>query len=140
MFKYHEVIKCLSINMKHILLNNLESIHSLVIRFGQFTLYYQRQIAIKKLCEKCGPESSSKLFLIFKESFTKRNLKRYVCLGQIMICPNMVQTNFDGFAITYLIYAGCFTSFIFRQRSSLILCKHRRVWNQFSCCSFHRIF
>ena len=33
-FKYHDIIKGLSWNMKHILLNNLKSKHSLVMKFG----------------------------------------------------------------------------------------------------------
>ena len=58
---------------EHILLNNLESKHSLVMKVGQFMKYYKRKNFIKELYEKCGLETSSKLFLIFKESSVKRN-------------------------------------------------------------------
>ena len=50
-----------------ILLNNLRSKHSLVIKFGQFMYYYKRKFFIKKLYKKYGPESSSRPFLIFKD-------------------------------------------------------------------------
>ena len=54
-------------NKKHILLNNLGSKHSLVIKFGQFMYYYKRKCFIKKLYKKYGPETSSRPFLIFKD-------------------------------------------------------------------------
>ena len=67
-------------NTKHILLNNLGSKCSLVMKFGQFMQYY------KKLYEKCGLETSSRPFLIFKESSVKKILWRSVCwFGQILI-------------------------------------------------------
>ena len=62
-------------NTKHILLNNLGSKHSLVKKFGQFKQYYKRKFFIKKIYEKCGLETSSRPFLIFKESSAKRNLR-----------------------------------------------------------------
>ena len=65
-------IKCL--NTKHILLNNLRSKHSLVI----WPVYVTSKMKffIKKFCENCGLEASSRPFLIFKESSVKRNLRR----------------------------------------------------------------
>ena len=39
----------------------------------------QNKFLIKKFYEKCGLETSSRPFLIFKESFVKRNLRRSVC-------------------------------------------------------------
>ena len=41
-------------NTKHILLNNLGSKHSLVIKFGQFLQYYEAKFFIKKFYKKCG--------------------------------------------------------------------------------------
>ena len=71
--------------MKHILLNNLGSKRSLVMKFGQFMQYY-KIIFIKKFYEKCGLETSSRPFLIFKESSVKKILWRSVCwFGQILI-------------------------------------------------------
>ena len=75
---------------------SLESKHSLVMKFGQF-LHYKREIFIKNFYEKCGLKSSSRPFLIFKES-------------SLML---IWRTNFDSFAITYLIQVACFENFIF---------------------------
>ena len=59
---------------KSILLNNLESKLSLVMKVGKFMSYYKRKIFIKKKKkEKYGLETSSGPFLIFKESSVKRN-------------------------------------------------------------------
>ena len=41
-------------NTKHILLNNVGSKHSLLVKFGQFMWYYKRKIVIKKFYEKRG--------------------------------------------------------------------------------------
>ena len=73
-------------NRKHILLNNLGSKHSLVMKFGQFMQYYKIIFFIKKFYEKCGLETSSRPFLIFKESSVKKILWRSACwFGQILI-------------------------------------------------------
>ena len=56
--------------MKHILLNNLESKHSLVINLGQFMKYYKRSLFIKIFYEKCDLET--KLQTLF-------NLQRILC-------------------------------------------------------------
>ena len=40
----------------------------------------QNNFFIKKFYEKCGQESSSRLFLIFKESFVKKN---YIVFSRI---------------------------------------------------------
>ena len=58
-------------NTKHILLNNLRSKRSLLMKFGQFMYYYKRKFFIKKLYGTCELETSSRLFLIFKESSVK---------------------------------------------------------------------
>ena len=55
--------------MKHILLNNVGSKHSLVMKSGQFMKYCKRNIFIKKLYEKYGLETRP--FLMFKESSAK---------------------------------------------------------------------
>ena len=79
--------KCLeALNTEHILLNILGSKHSLVMKFGQFMYYYKRKTFIKKLYKKYDLETSSRHFLIFKESPVKRNLRRSVCsFGQILV-------------------------------------------------------
>ena len=62
-----------ALNMKHILLNNFRSEHSLAMKFGQFMYNYKINFFIKKFYEKCGLETSSRPFLNFKESSVKRN-------------------------------------------------------------------
>ena len=66
-------------NTKHMLLNNLGSKHSLVVKFGQFIYYHKINFFVEKICENCGLETSSRLFPIFKESSIKRNLRRPAC-------------------------------------------------------------
>ena len=51
-------------------------------------------IYIKKFYEKCDLETSSRLFLIFKESSAKKEPEEVSLL---------IWANFDKFAITYLI-------------------------------------
>ena len=63
-------------NTKHILLNNLGSKRSLVMKFGQFMQYYKIIFFVKRFYEKCGLETSSRPFLIFNESSVKRILWR----------------------------------------------------------------
>ena len=62
---------------QNILLNNLGSKCSLVMKFDQFMQYYKIIFFIKKFYEKCDLETSSRPFLIFKKS----SLKRF-CEGQ----------------------------------------------------------
>ena len=51
------------------------------MKFGQFMLYYKRKIFIKKLYERHGLESSSRPFLIFKESSVKGiSLREGLCV------------------------------------------------------------
>ena len=87
-FRYSNVMtssNALAWNTKHNLQNNLRSKESLVMKLGQF-VYYKTKFFIKKLCEKCGLETSARPFLIFKEYFVKRNLRRSACwFGQILI-------------------------------------------------------
>ena len=73
-------------NTKQNLLNNLGSKHSLIMKFGQYVHYYKIQFCIKKICERCGLETSSRPFLIFKGFSVKRNLRRSACwFGKISI-------------------------------------------------------
>ena len=64
---------------RNILSNNLGSKHSLVMKFGQFMKYYKIKFFIEKFYEKCGLETSSRSFLVFKESSVKRILRRSTC-------------------------------------------------------------
>ena len=61
------------------ILNNLGSKHSLVIKFGQLREYDKIKFFIKNVFEKWGLETSSRPFLIFKESFVNRILWRSAC-------------------------------------------------------------
>ena len=78
-FKYHDVIKCPSMKLKHILVNNLGSKHTLEMKFGQVIQYYKINFFIKKFYEKFNLETSSKPFLIFKKSSVKKILWRSAC-------------------------------------------------------------
>ena len=60
--------------MKHILLNNLRSKYSLVMKFGQFMQYYKKKFFIKKFSGKWDLETSSRSFLIFKDSSEKKKI------------------------------------------------------------------
>ena len=64
---------------RNTLLNNLGGKPSLVIKFGQFVQYYKIIFFIKNFYEKCGLETSSSPFLIFKESSVKKILLRSAC-------------------------------------------------------------
>ena len=66
-FKFHDVIKCLSINKTYILLNNLGSKHSLLIKFGQFSSYSLRNNFIKNFYKNCGLKTSPRPFCVCKE-------------------------------------------------------------------------
>ena len=105
--------------MKYILLINLGIKHSLVIKFGQFM--WKIIFFINIFYEKCGLETSSKPFFNLLE--ISKSKSEEVCM--------LILTNFNSFAITYLIYAGCFKNiiFIFLDRS---FC---RIfwWNAFLC-------
>ena len=87
-FRYSNVMtssNAKAVNTKHILLNYLGSKHSLLLKFGQFMYYYKRKFFIKKLYKKYCQQTSSRPFLIFKESSVKRNLRRSMCwFGQYL--------------------------------------------------------
>ena len=72
-------------NTKHMLLNNLGIKRSLVMKLGQFMQYYKIILFIKKFYEKCDLKTSSRPFLILKESSVKTILWRPVCFGNILI-------------------------------------------------------
>ena len=76
-------------NTKHILLKNLGSKCSLVMKFGQFMQYYKMIFLIKKLYEKHG--------LAFF------NFQKTLCKKDSVKVSMLIWTNFDRFAITYLI-------------------------------------
>ena len=79
---------------RNILLNNLGSKRSLVMKFGQFMQFYKIIFFIEKLYENCGLETSSRPFLIFKG---------FLCKKDSVEVSMLIWTNFDRFAITYLI-------------------------------------
>ena len=88
--------------MKHILLNNLGSKYSLVVRFGQLLWYYKKKIIIKNLHEQCDLETSFKTL----PKILRGNKSEEVHL--------LILTNFDCFVITHLIEVGCFKNIIFQ--------------------------
>ena len=54
-------------NKKYILLINLGSKHSLLMKFGQFMSYYKRKKFVKKLYKNCDLKTSSRHFGDCKE-------------------------------------------------------------------------
>ena len=52
------------------LLKNLRSKHNLLLKFGQFILYYKRKKIIKKFYRTCDLKTSSRSFCVFKELST----------------------------------------------------------------------
>ena len=62
------------------------------MKFGQFMQYSKKKFFIRKLSEKFGLETSSRPFLIFKDSSEKKS-------GEVSV---LIWTNFDSFANTYL--------------------------------------
>ena len=57
-------------NKKYILLKNLESKHSLLMKFDQFMSYYARKIFMKKFYKNCVLKTSSRPFFVCKELST----------------------------------------------------------------------
>ena len=57
---------------KHILLINLGSKHTLVIKFCQFMQHYKRAIFNKKFLKKRGLETSSRPFFDFQRILSKK--------------------------------------------------------------------
>ena len=55
---------------RNILLNNLGSKDSLLMKFGQFMSYYRRKNFIKKLYKNCDLKTSSRRFCVCKELIT----------------------------------------------------------------------
>ena len=70
-FRFHNVIKCLSMKQEYILLNNLGSNHSLLMRFGQFMSYSKRNNFIQKFY-KNWPENQFQALLCLQR--IKHNL------------------------------------------------------------------
>ena len=64
-FKFRDIIKCLSIKQEYISLNNLGSKYSQLMRFGQFMSYYKK--LIKKFYKNCYLKTSSRPFCVCKE-------------------------------------------------------------------------
>ena len=63
-------------NTKLILLYNVRSKVSLVMKFGEFMQLYKLKFFIRKFCEIYCLETSSKLSLIFREFSVERNLRK----------------------------------------------------------------
>ena len=74
-FKFHDVIKCLSMKHETFYWINWE-VHSLVMKFYKFMSYHKTKFFIKKLYEKFGLKTNSRPFSIFKKSSVIRNLPR----------------------------------------------------------------
>ena len=69
----HQILKHKTRN--NILLNNLGSKHSLLIKFGQFMSYYKREKFIKKYYKNCDLKTSSRPFCVCKELSITSNWK-----------------------------------------------------------------
>ena len=57
-------------NKKYILLSNLRSKHSLLMKFGQFMSHYKRRTFIRKFYKNCDLKTSSRPFCAGKELST----------------------------------------------------------------------
>ena len=55
------------LNKKYILLDNLGSKHSQLMKFGQFKSYYNRKKMYEKIQKNCDLRTSSRLFCVCKE-------------------------------------------------------------------------
>ena len=55
---------------KYILLSNLESKYSLIMKFGQFMSHFKRTIFIKVFSKICVLETSSRLFCVYEKVST----------------------------------------------------------------------
>ena len=60
-------MKYIKQNKKYILLNNLGSKHSLLIKLGQFMSYYKRKNFLKKFNKNCDLKTSVRLFCVCKK-------------------------------------------------------------------------
>ena len=56
-------------NKKYVFMNNLGNEHSLPMKFDWFIPIYKKKI-IKNFYEKCGLQTSSRLFHVYKELTT----------------------------------------------------------------------
>ena len=79
-------------NTKHILMNNLGSKRSLVMKFGQFMQYYK----IIFLLKNSSKNVAWKLVQVLS------NFQRILCKKDSLEVSMLLRTNFDRFAITYL--------------------------------------
>ena len=79
-------------NTKHILMNNLGSKRSLVMKFGQFMQYYK----IIFLWKNSSKNVAWKLVQVLS------NFQRILCKKDSVEVSMLLRTNFDRFAITYL--------------------------------------
>ena len=79
--------------MKHILLNNLGSKHSLVMKFGRFMPYHKITFLSKNSTKNVAWKLVAALF----------NFQRTLCRKDSVEVSMLILTNFDRFAITYLI-------------------------------------
>ena len=84
--KFHDVIKCLSVNNKYILLNNLGSKHGLLMKVGLFISYSERN-NFKNLYKKFGLKTSSRPFRVCKELPDKIKSKKYFFYNKYFIVP-----------------------------------------------------
>ena len=64
------------------------------MKFGYFIQFYKLSLFIKKIYEKCDLETSSRPFLILRESSVKKDSVK---------ASMLIWTYFDRFTITYLI-------------------------------------
>ena len=79
-------------NTKHILLNNLGSKHSLVMKFGRFVQYYKMIFLPKNSAKNVAWKLVPGLF----------NFQRIFCKKDSVEASMLIWANFDRFAVTNL--------------------------------------
>ena len=75
-FSFHKVLKCLSfmkcheMPKKYVLLNNLGSIHGLLIKFSHVMSYIAKERFLSKNVQKCGLDTGYTPFCVYKRLST----------------------------------------------------------------------
>ena len=86
----------------NILLNNLRSKCSLVMKFGQFMQYYKNKFFYQKIIRKMRPGNQFQALFNFQGFLRKKES------GEVSV---LIWTNCDSPANKYLMYVACFKNF-----------------------------
>ena len=79
-FKFHDVIKCLSMKQEMHLQNNLRSKYSMLMKIGQFMSYYKRKKIIKKFYKNCDAKTSFSPIFVCKELKSSSHFPKKIAL------------------------------------------------------------